>query len=126
MHILAEQVRSLDETVQAVDLAQTPADIVFLSFTDSDLSLVAGAHDPSGNGPTLRLANLSHLRHPFSVDLYLEKVVRQARFVLVRCLGGIDYWRYGIDELSAAAKAHSFAWFQAMRWKTRVSMQPRL
>jgi len=108
MHILAEQMRSLDETVQAVDLAQSKADIVFLSFTDSDLALAAKAHARSGGGPTLRLANLAVLQHPFSVDLYLEKVIRNARFVLVRCLGGQDYWRYGVEELSAAAKAYGF------------------
>lgn len=44
MHILAEQIRSLDESVPAVDLGQSPAEIVFLSFTDSDLSLAALAY----------------------------------------------------------------------------------
>ncbi|HTV32590.1 MAG TPA: cobaltochelatase subunit CobN [Methylocella sp.] len=108
MHILAEQVRSLDETAQAVDLAQTPAEIVFLSFTDSDLSLAARVHAQISNAPSLRLASLAALQHPYSVDLYFEKVVSKARFVLVRCLGGQDYWRYGIDELNVAAKTHGF------------------
>ncbi len=108
MHILAEQIRSLDENVQAVDLAQSAAEMVFLSFTDSDLSVAAKAHAQRGDGSTLRLANLAVLRHPFSVDLYLEKLVPTARFVLVRCLGGLDYWRYGVEELSAAAKTHGF------------------
>ncbi len=108
MHILAEQIRSLDETVQAVDLGQSTADVVFLSFTDSDLALAAKTHARQDDGPTLRLANLSVLQHPYSVDLYLEKVIFKACFVLVRCLGGQDYWRYGIEELSAAAKARGF------------------
>jgi len=108
MHILAEQVRSLDESVQAVDLGQTPGEIVFLSFSDSDLSLAAMVYAQTGDGLTLRLANLSTLQHPYSVDLYLEKVARRARFVLVRCLGGQDYWRYGIDELAAAARNYGF------------------
>ena len=108
MHILAEQIRSLDESVPAVDLGQTPAEIVFLSFSDSDLALAATVHAQAGSSPTLRLASLSALQHPYSVDLYLERVIRHARFVLVRCLGGQDYWRYGIDELSLAAKKHGF------------------
>ena len=44
MHILAEQIRSLDDAVQAVDLGQSPADVVFLSFSDSDLTLMAAVH----------------------------------------------------------------------------------
>ena len=30
---------------------------------------------------------------------------RQARFVLVRLLGGLDYWRYGVDEFAARRAA---------------------
>ncbi len=108
MHILAEQIRSLDETAAAVDLGQTPAEIVFLSFTDSDLALAASVQSKVSDSLSLRLANLATLQHPFSVDLYLEKVLSKARFVLVRCLGGLDYWRYGIEELSVAARAHGF------------------
>src|SRR5947209_954198 len=58
--------------------------------------------------PSLRLANLTDLNHPFSVDLYLEKVVAHARFVVVRLLGGADYWRYGVDELASAARMRGF------------------
>ncbi|MGH6867544.1 MAG: cobaltochelatase subunit CobN, partial [Methylocella sp.] len=57
----------------------------------------------------LRLANLGMLKHPYSVDLYVEKAASQARFVLVRLLGGLDYWRYGVEEFFRAAKAKNFA-----------------
>ncbi|WP_075214823.1 cobaltochelatase subunit CobN [Mongoliimonas terrestris] len=107
MHILAEQIRSLDETVQAVDLGQTPAEVVILSFSDSDLGLAAATHAALGaEAPTLRLASLAALRHPYSVDRYVDTVARHARIVIVRCLGGADYWRYGLDELAVAARAH--------------------
>ena len=92
MHLVRTDQRSFDETAQAVDLEQSPADIVALSFADSDLSLLAEAHD-STRHPSLRLAALGQLRHPFSVDLHIEKVCARARFVLVRLLGGLDYWR---------------------------------
>lgn len=106
MHILAEQIRSLDDSVAAVDLGQTPANIVVLSFSDSDLGLVAAMHGRLGpDAPSLRLASLAALRHPYSVDLYLEKVAAKARFVLVRLLGGADYWRYGVDELAMLARS---------------------
>ncbi|MBV9245750.1 MAG: cobaltochelatase subunit CobN [Methylobacteriaceae bacterium] len=109
MHLLRTQARSLDETVKAVDLDQTTADVVFLSFTDADLSVVAAAWRHSADHlPSLRLASLAQLKHPFSVDLYVEKVAAQARFVLVRLLGGLDYWRYGVEELAAAARTNGF------------------
>jgi cobaltochelatase CobN len=109
VHLLARQIGTLDETAAAVDLAQHPAECVFLSFSDSDLAAVAAvhAHMPAER-PSLRLANLGDLKHPFSVDLYIEKVVAHARFVIVRLLGGANYWRYGVDELAAAARMRGF------------------
>ncbi len=105
MHIPRIEVRSLDETVEAVDLGQTPADVVFLSFSDSDLNALARAYgavrEPK---PTLRIASLAALRHPFSIDLYLETVCARAKLVVARVLGGADYWRYGVDELAALAR----------------------
>jgi len=110
MHIARIETRTLDETAEAVDLGQSPADIVFLSFTDSDLAAFASAYQrfPEPR-PSLRLANLAALGHPYSVDLYLEKVCSGARFVLVRLLGGTDYWRYGVEELAVLAKAKGIA-----------------
>ena len=109
MHIVRVETRSLDEAAPSVDLDQSPADIVFLSFTDSDLACFAAAWEAAPDRwPSLRLANLAQLKHPFSVDLYVEKVCANARFVLVRLLGGMDYWRYGVDELAASARARGF------------------
>ena len=106
MHLLRIDSHSIDGTAEAVDLGQSPADIVALSFTDTDLSILAAAWESCPEAfPSLRLANLAALRHPYSVDLYVEKVLSRARFVLVRLLGGVDYWRYGIDELAALARS---------------------
>ena len=105
MHVPMIEVRSLDETVEAVDLGQTPADVVFLSFSDSDLNALARAYEAAPEPkPTLRIASLAALRHPFSIDLYLERVCARARLVVARVLGGADYWRYGVDELAALAR----------------------
>jgi cobaltochelatase CobN len=105
VHVPRIETRTLDETVEAVDLGQTPADVVFLSFSDSDLNALARAYDrfPEPR-PSLRIASLAALRHPFSVDLYLERVCAHAKLVVARVLGGTDYWRYGVDELSALAR----------------------
>ncbi|WP_026607712.1 cobaltochelatase subunit CobN [Methylocapsa acidiphila] len=108
MHLLRSQSLTLDEAEAAIDLGQTPADLVFLSFSDSDLAIVAAAQARQKSRQSLRLANLGKLKHPYSVDLYVEKLASKARFVLVRLLGGLDYWRYGVEELARAARAQNF------------------
>ena len=106
MHLLRVESRSIDDSAEAVDLGQSPADIVALSFTDTDLAVLAAAWEAGQKMlPSLRLASLAALRHPYSVDLYAEKVLSRSRFVLVRLLGGMDYWRYGVEELTALARA---------------------
>ncbi|HEY4042845.1 MAG TPA: cobaltochelatase subunit CobN, partial [Rhodopila sp.] len=109
MHLLRVESRSIDGIAGAMDLAQTPADIVALSFSDTDLAVLAAAWETDkGTLPSLRLASLTALRHPYSIDRYAEKVLSKARFVLVRLLGGMDYWRYGVDEVSALARSSGF------------------
>ena len=105
MHILATQIATLDEAETAVDLAQSPGDVVVMSFSDSDLSALAAAWEAEPGLPSLRLADLKRLRHPMSVDLYVEQVVRHAKAVVLRCLGGLEYWRYGLERIAAVAKA---------------------
>ena len=105
MHVLATELATLEEAEVAVDLGQSPADMVVLSFSDSDLSaLAAGWQQDSDRLPTLRLASLKRLKHPMSVDLYVDNVVSRARIVIVRCLGGLDYWRYGLERLADTAR----------------------
>jgi cobaltochelatase CobN len=107
MHLLPVTTVSLDEGTEAVDLRQPPGDIVALSFADSDLAALAAAREGMDDGaPSLRLASLRRLRHPLSVDLYVDGTASRARFVLVRCLGGLDYWRYGLERLSAICRTN--------------------
>ncbi|PBC12172.1 cobaltochelatase subunit CobN [Mesorhizobium sp. WSM3859] len=105
MHILATTSASLDDLAEPIDLRQTPADVVALSFTDSDLAGLAAAWKADAERlPSMRLAALRDLRHPMSVDLWIDSVARHARVVLVRILGGYDWWRYGCDQLAAVAR----------------------
>ncbi len=106
MHLLVRETRGLDEAETAIDLRHSPADLVFLSFSDSDLAAAAFCWEAArGALPSLRLVNLAKLRHPMSVDLYVEQVIARARCVMVRLLGGLDYWRYGAEEVAHAARA---------------------
>lgn len=104
MHILVRETRTLDDVDAAVDLGQTPAELVFLSFSDSDLGAASNAWQGAGDLPGLRLANLASLKHPMSVDLYVEQVIEHARCVVIRLLGGLDYWRYGTEEIARACR----------------------
>lgn len=105
MHILATTSSSLDDLIEPVDLNQPKADVVVLSFSASDLGgLERGWRRVSDGGVSLASANLSELRHPMSVDLWIEKTADHARLVLIRILGGADRWRYGVDELSRMAR----------------------
>ena len=110
MHILTTTSASLDDLIEPVDLRQKPADVVALSFTDSDLAGLANAWKADAeNLPSMRLASLRDLRHPMSVDLWIDSVAGHARVILVRILGGHDWWRYGCDQLAALARAKGIA-----------------
>src|SRR5262245_66340660 len=96
MHLLASTSASIDDLVEAVDLRQSPGDIVILSFADSDLSGLAVAWAAQRDMlPTVRLANLRDLRHPLSVDLWLDTVGRHAKVIVVRLIGGLEWGRCG-------------------------------
>jgi cobaltochelatase CobN len=105
MHLLATSGASFDDLIEPVDLAQPAGEILILSFADTDLSGIAGAwRDERSYLPSVRLANLRDLRHPMSVDVWLERTTRHAKVILVRLLGGLDRWRYGVDRLVALAR----------------------
>jgi cobaltochelatase CobN len=110
MHVVFRDSHGLEETATAVDLGQEPADLVVLSFSDSDLAaFAAGWKRGRASLPSLRLANLVALRHPLSVDTYIERTLSPARGILVRLIGGESYWSYGIAALHQLAKQRGIA-----------------
>ena len=110
MHLLTTSSTNLDEIVEAVDLGQTPGDIAVLSFADSDLAALAAAWEAErASLPSVRLAHLRDLRHPMSVDLWIDRVGVHAKVIVVRLLGGLDWWKYGIERLSALARERGIA-----------------
>ena len=105
MHIVFRESRGLEETATPRDIGQDPADLVVLSYSDSDLAAFAAGWRRGRNSlPSLRLANLAELRHPLSVDTYVERTLSQARGILVRLIGGESYWPYGLAALQQLAK----------------------
>src|SRR6185369_2278371 len=110
MHLLSTSAASLDDIVEPVDLGQPPGDIAILSFADSDLAGLAAAWAVERDAlPSVRLVQLRDLKHPMSVDLWIERVASHAKVIVVRLLGGMDWWRYGVDRLSALARERGIA-----------------
>ncbi|BAQ15873.1 cobaltochelatase subunit CobN [Methyloceanibacter caenitepidi] len=110
MHLLQTSSATLDDIAEPIDLGQTPGDIAVLSFTDSDLSGLAAAYaDEREQVPSVRLAHLRDLRHPMSTDLWIDTVAQHAKVIVVRLLGGLDWWRYGVERLSAVARERGIA-----------------
>jgi len=110
MHVIFRESHGLEETDTPVDLGQSPADLIVLSFSDSDLGAFAGGwHAARGTLPSLRLANLAALRHPLSVDTYIEATLSHARGILIRLIGGAGYWQYGLGQVHRLARRQGIA-----------------
>ncbi|MEM6665454.1 MAG: cobaltochelatase subunit CobN, partial [Pseudomonadota bacterium] len=105
MHLLLPGEAPVGDGEEAFDLQQTPGDVLVLSFADTELALLNTivAVSPC-DGPSVRLTDMKFLRHPMSVDLYTEQTAAQARFIIVRALGGAGYWSYGLERLGAVAR----------------------
>jgi cobaltochelatase CobN len=113
MHVIFRESHGLEDTETAVDLGQSSADLVVLSFSDGDLGAFAAgwhrARENDANAPTLRLANLASLRHPLSVDTYIETTLQDAKAILIRLIGGMPYWSYGLQQVQALARSKNIA-----------------
>ncbi len=105
MHLLLAQKGSVNETEEAVDLGQAPADLIFISAADTELASIASAKTTLGNdAPDLRVANMMQLTHPMSVDVYAENTIAGSRLVVARILGGESYFQYGLEKLLETAQ----------------------
>ncbi|MGB3313579.1 MAG: cobaltochelatase subunit CobN [Albidovulum sp.] len=110
MHVVFRESHGLEETDTPFDLGQDPADLVVLSFSDSDLgAFAAGWHRAAGALPTVRLANLVALRHPLSVDTYVDQTLSGAKGILIRLIGGESYWPYGLAQVQDLARRKGIA-----------------
>ena len=110
MHVTFRESHGLEETDTPFDVGQDPAELVVLSFSDSDLGAFAAGWQRGRAGlPTVRLANLVALRHPVSVDTYVEKTLAKARGILIRLIGGESYWPYGLASVQDLARRRGIA-----------------
>ncbi|WP_139812547.1 cobaltochelatase subunit CobN [Ensifer aridi] len=108
MHLLLAQKGTIADGNEAIDLGQSPADMLFLSAADTELASIAAANRRRAGAKSLRIASLMNLMHPMSVDTYVERTARYAKLIVVRPLGGASYFRYVLEALHAAAVAGKF------------------
>jgi cobaltochelatase CobN len=130
MHLKLDTSGIIDDGDTARDLGQDSADIVVLSAADSDLSAFGSAYAKLPAGfPTVRLTNLLALGHPASVDLYVERTLRDAKIVVLRMLGGESYWPHGVESLRRDALRRG-SWFAClpgeMSWNATLAARGTL
>ncbi|MEO0485348.1 MAG: cobaltochelatase subunit CobN [Pseudomonadota bacterium] len=101
MHLLAATPGQVSDGSEPVELGQSPADVAFISAADTELAALSQARSEMAEPPTLRLANLTHLSHPLSVDMHIDSCLTKCRLVVIRMLGGAGYWRYGFEQCAA-------------------------
>jgi cobaltochelatase CobN len=87
-----------------VYIKQTPAPIVFITAADTDIQVLASAwnHLPQGF-PEIRAVNLAALQQQLTIDTYAEEVLEKAQAIVVRLLGGVGYWPYGLEVVQEIA-----------------------
>ncbi|MEB3231593.1 MAG: cobaltochelatase subunit CobN [Leptolyngbyaceae bacterium] len=94
-------------TEGVIFLEQTPAPIVILTTADTEIQTLAGSCDRlPADFPEFRVANLLQLQQELSIDTYVDEVLMQAQVIVVRLLGGRNYWNYGLDRLYEIANDH--------------------
>ena len=104
MHLLLQQKGTIAEEGEAIDLGQSPGRIAVLTAADTEIAVLAAARASLGlDREALRLVNLLALRHPLSVDQWIERTGSTCELIVVRLLGGESYWPYGLEALHACA-----------------------
>jgi len=110
VHVVFRESHGLEDTETPFDMGQDPADLIVLSLSDSDLgAFAAGWHRGRDSLPSLRLANLVGMKHPLSVDTYVEATLAHAKGILIRLIGGAQYWPYGIAQVQDIARRRGIA-----------------
>ena len=93
-------------------LEQNCAPIVLITSADTEIQTIATALNtlPS-NFPEVRVANLLNLQQQLTIDTYVETVLARAKIIVLRLLGGITYWSYGLERVKEIAQINKIALF---------------
>jgi cobaltochelatase CobN len=94
------------ETNGTIFISQTSAPIIIITAADTDIQTLAASltHLPP-DFPSLRVVNLLQLQQQLSIDTYADRVLAHAQVIILRLLGGISYWSYGLEILKQTVES---------------------
>ncbi len=98
MHRIASQSGDLDSERKLEAVRQTPADILFISTADTELSGLAQVWGKSLR-KRLRLMQANPLQHPAAAEHYADNVLCKAKLAIFRLHGGYGYFPHLLDEV---------------------------
>ena len=109
MHRIATKPGDLDFERELCAVKQTPADILFISTADTELSAIAQVWGQRFRG-RLRLMQANRLQHPKSAEYYVDNVLCKSKLAIFRLHGGYGYFPHLLEEIkhvkSHGAKVH--------------------
>ncbi len=86
---------------------QDPAPLVIITAADTEIQTIAAALENFPEDfPELRVVNLLQLQQQLTIDTYAAEVLSQAQIVILRLLGGVSYWAYGLEVLEETARKY--------------------
>lgn len=99
MHWVGGQSGQFDSERDLVLSDQTPAELVFLSAADTDLSAVS-AHWGPRFSDRMRISHAGPLRQPVAADHFVRTIVAGCSLLVARLLGGEAYFPHLIQALA--------------------------
>ena len=93
------------DTEGVIFVDQTPAPLVFLTSADTEIqSLNRSVAVLAEDFPEIRVTNLLQLQQQLAIDTYADDVLKHARLIILRLLGGRAYWSYGLEVVKAVVE----------------------
>ena len=101
MHRIATKPGDLDSEKKLEPIQQTPADILFISTADTELSGLVQVWGKRYREAvlTLRLMHATPLQHPDAAEHYADHVLCKAKLAIFRLHGGYGYFPHLLDEI---------------------------
>ena len=101
MHLINNKSFITNNGSDSLENIQSPADIIFLTSADTEITLLSKSLRKLKDRPSVRIQNILNLSDDNTVDTYIKKTLSKAKIVIVRILGGRNYWSYGVDQILA-------------------------
>jgi cobaltochelatase CobN len=109
-HLRFERWPRDEDLTEFVPVPQEPADIVLLTFADTEiLTWSAAVSRLPADFASVRALNLDRLNDRRVFDSYLDDVLQDCRVLVLRVLGGLGYWREQLEQVHLLARAHDIA-----------------